>query len=198
MFTTHGVLHRDVSYGNIMLLPSPKDGMLIDFDLAICANRSSVSAHHRTGTIEFMAVDLLVGADDVIHSPRHDIESFFYVLLLLAIRYSRASDGKMQARKEKYRDGIFLENEMMRLGEDAMLHFGILRMGLMDTQKRFCSMVLPTLDKDARDKLGQLFVEWRRLLFPPEELEDKQLTEQQLYAAVLKMLETAIERLQGA
>jgi len=196
MFTTHGVLHRDVSYGNIMLLPSPKDGMLIDFDLAISANRSSVSAHHRTGTIEFMAVDLLEGAD-VIHSPRHDIESFFYVLLLLAIRYSRASDGKLQARKEKYRDSIFLENEMMKLGKDAMLHFGTLRAGLMITHKRFCAKVLPTLDRDARDKLGQLFVEWRGLLFP-EISEDKQLTEQQLYAAVLKMLETAIERLQGA
>ena len=196
MFTTHGVLHRDVSYGNIMLLPSPKDGMLIDFDLAISANRSSVSAHHRTGTIEFMAVDLLVGAD-VIHSPRQDIESFLYVLLLLAIRYSRASDGKLQARKEKYRDGIFLENEMMKLGKDAMLHFGTLRAGLMVTHKLFCQLVLPTLDKDARDKLGQLFVEWRGLLFP-EVSEDKQLTEQQLYAAVLKMLETAIERLQGA
>jgi len=179
-----------------MLLPSPKDGMLIDFDLAISANRSSVSAHHRTGTIEFMAVDLLVGAD-VIHSPRQDIESFLYVLLLLAIRYSRASDGKLQARKEKYRDGIFLENEMMKLGKDAMLHFGTLRAGLMVTHKLFCQLVLPTLDKDARDKLGQLFVEWRGLLFP-EVSEDKQLTEQQLYAAVLKMLETAIERLQGA
>jgi len=197
MFTTHGVLHRDVSYGNIMLLPSPKDGMLIDFDLAISANRSSVSAHHRTGTVEFVALDLLQGRN-VVHGPRHDIESFLYVLLMLAIRYSRGGDGKMRERKEKYRDSIFLEDEMMRLGEDAMLHFGTLRAGLMVTHKWFCELVLPTLDKDARDKLGQLFVEWRRLLFPPEESEDEQLTEQQLYAAVLKMLETAIERLQGA
>ena len=197
MFTTHGVLHRDVSYGNIMLLPSPKDGMLIDFDLAIAANRSSVSAHRRTGTIEFMAVELLLG-DDVVHGPRHDIESFLYVLLMIAIRYSRGGDGKMRERKETYRDGIFLEDAMMRLGENAMYHFGSIREGLMTSHKLFCRRVLPTLDKDARDKLGQLFVEWRRLLFQPEESEDEQLTERQLYAAVLKMLETAIERLQVA
>ena len=163
----------------------------------VSANRLSVSAYHRTVTIEFMALDLLQGRN-VVHGPRHDIESFLYVLLMLAIRYSHGGDGKMRERKEKYRDSIFLEDEMMRLGEDAMLHFGTLRRGLMNTHKEFCEFVLPTLDKDARDKLGQLLVEWRRLLFPPEESEDEQLTERQLYAAVLKMLETEIERLQVA
>ncbi|KAL1957251.1 hypothetical protein VTO42DRAFT_6157 [Malbranchea cinnamomea] len=52
--------------------------MLVDMDLAkeLCSGRSG--ARCRTGTMEFMAVEVLLNID---HTYRHDLESFFYVLL---------------------------------------------------------------------------------------------------------------------
>jgi len=81
MYTNHSVLHRDVSYGNILLLPAPAHGVLIDFDLAISIDHSGHSARHRTGTFDLI--------ENTNHTARHDLESFFYVLLWIAIRYSR-------------------------------------------------------------------------------------------------------------
>ncbi|KAF8241215.1 hypothetical protein K440DRAFT_665410 [Wilcoxina mikolae CBS 423.85] len=50
----HGILHRDVSSNNILLLPSTTSsghGFLIDLDLAVFLNRTAVSGtRHRTGT----------------------------------------------------------------------------------------------------------------------------------------------------
>jgi len=106
MYTNHSVLHRDVSYGNILLLPAPAHGVLIDFDLAISIDHSGHSARHRTGTFDFMAADILIGNTN--HTARHDLESFFYVLLWIAIRYSRY-DGKMSTRRSPYEHIIFLE-----------------------------------------------------------------------------------------
>jgi len=50
--------------------------MLIDLDLAI-VNGNRTGAQHQTGTVEFMAIDILLGVE---HTYRHDLESLFYVL----------------------------------------------------------------------------------------------------------------------
>ena len=76
------ILHRDISLHNIMITESvhqkegdPK-GFLIDLDMASKAGSESNSgARHRTGTFEFMAIEVLEG--DGRHSYRHDLESFF-------------------------------------------------------------------------------------------------------------------------
>ncbi|TGZ76154.1 hypothetical protein EX30DRAFT_292827, partial [Ascodesmis nigricans] len=74
-----GILHRDVSVNIIMISSSSTGGYLIDLDFAVLLSRQSASgAPHRTGTPEFMAIDVLVGRS---HAPRHDLESFFYVLI---------------------------------------------------------------------------------------------------------------------
>ncbi|KAI9763725.1 MAG: hypothetical protein M1840_009122 [Geoglossum simile] len=76
------ILHRDVSKNNIIITDAEKpedlSGMLIDLDLAKELGSGLSGARHRTGTMEFMAIEVLeCGA----HTYRHDLESFFYVFL---------------------------------------------------------------------------------------------------------------------
>ncbi|TWU77787.1 hypothetical protein ED733_008720 [Metarhizium rileyi] len=55
-------------------------GMLIDLDLAKERDSKPSGARNQTGTMQFMAIQVLRGAD---HTYRHDLESFFHVLLWL-------------------------------------------------------------------------------------------------------------------
>ena len=74
------ILHRDISENNIIVTDVKGEGdprgMLIDLDLAKELNSSPSGARHRTGTMEFMAIEVLEGRA---HTYRHDLESFFYV-----------------------------------------------------------------------------------------------------------------------
>lgn len=86
-----GILHRDISIFNIMLSlhpstrPDGKRGFLIDLDMAIeTACLTPSAAPHRTGTREFMAIEVLNG-DAPTHTYRHDIESFFYVFVWICV-----------------------------------------------------------------------------------------------------------------
>jgi hypothetical protein len=64
---------------------APK-GFLINMDLAkLVGSRSPSGAPNRTGTMEFMAIEVLRGAAP--HSWRHDLESFFYVLIWVCVIY---------------------------------------------------------------------------------------------------------------
>jgi Fungal protein kinase len=81
-------LHRDISENNIIIIEAatkgdPK-GMLIDLDLAKELDSMSRGASHRTGTMQFMAIEVLQGKG---HTYRHDLESFFYVFIWMCIRY---------------------------------------------------------------------------------------------------------------
>jgi hypothetical protein len=81
------ILHRDISENNI-IITDPKEadgftGMLIDEDLAKEIGSGRSGARHQTGTMEFMAIQVL---QRVAHTYRHDLESFFYVLLWICAR----------------------------------------------------------------------------------------------------------------
>ncbi|TVY14769.1 hypothetical protein LARI1_G008252 [Lachnellula arida] len=72
------ILHRDISENNIIITEAatkgdPK-GMLIDLDLAKEVDSLPSGASHRTGTMQFMAIEVLQGKG---HTYRHDLESFF-------------------------------------------------------------------------------------------------------------------------
>ncbi|KAH9884204.1 hypothetical protein C8Q73DRAFT_796322 [Cubamyces lactineus] len=117
-----GILHRDVSSGNILIVDKPRPdqpcaGVLHDFDY------SSITAHvprsptaaddtsnppklyrlrleqdktadhighkERTGTYYFFAIDLLdPEIRSPIHQARHDLESFYWVLLWIVLRHT--------------------------------------------------------------------------------------------------------------
>ncbi|KAJ3988149.1 protein kinase [Lentinula detonsa] len=86
-----GILHRDLSSGNIMF--RRKDGkiygVLNDFDLSSRVQNmdKGPTSNHRTGTRPFMSIDLLNPKWEGGHLYRHDIESLFYIMLCLACRY---------------------------------------------------------------------------------------------------------------
>ncbi|KAI1191807.1 serine/threonine-protein kinase Sgk2 [Nemania serpens] len=86
LYETGNILHRNVSSNNIIITKPETaggfNGMLIDLDLAI---GGPSGAQHQAGTVQFMAVEVLRKTD---HTYRHDLESFFYVLLWMCARQS--------------------------------------------------------------------------------------------------------------
>ncbi|KAK3946530.1 kinase-like domain-containing protein [Pseudoneurospora amorphoporcata] len=82
LYVTGKILHRDISPNNIIITdPETADGfkgMLIDLDMAKAQNSSPSGARQITGTIQFIAIEVL---RNINHTYRHDLESFFYVLL---------------------------------------------------------------------------------------------------------------------
>ncbi|KAG2052904.1 hypothetical protein BDR06DRAFT_914512, partial [Suillus hirtellus] len=86
-----GVLHRDVSPSNLMVyrLRGQYIGVLNDYDLS-SFNRDGPRGLERTGTVPFMAADLLTPdgvAGKVEHLYAHDAESLIWVLTWVCLRY---------------------------------------------------------------------------------------------------------------
>lgn len=88
LYLRGNILHRDVSENNIIITDPDKadgdSGMLIDLDLAKEVGSGRSGARHQTGTMEFMAIEVLLNID---HTYRHDLESFFYVLIWQCARH---------------------------------------------------------------------------------------------------------------
>ncbi|KAH7921106.1 hypothetical protein BV22DRAFT_1198444 [Leucogyrophana mollusca] len=81
-----GILHRDISVGNIILKNDGTGGLLIDWDLCKPLNKESRRRHDRTGTWQFMAAALLQNPQKL-HELQDDLESFLHVLTWSTIRY---------------------------------------------------------------------------------------------------------------
>ncbi|KAG2096079.1 uncharacterized protein F5147DRAFT_763590 [Suillus discolor] len=84
-----GVYHRDVSPGNLMWYwkDGRRIGVLNDYDLSSLANDRGPRGNECTGTVPFMALDLLSAKGqqgEVKHLYRHDLESFTQGILLPA------------------------------------------------------------------------------------------------------------------
>lgn len=79
-----GILHHNISGITIIItgaaMTNGLTSMLIDLHLAKAAG---VGAWHQTVTMEFMAIQMF---QRVAHIYRHDLESFFYVLLWICAR----------------------------------------------------------------------------------------------------------------
>ncbi|KAF9647680.1 hypothetical protein BDM02DRAFT_2526506 [Thelephora ganbajun] len=86
----NGIHHGDISFNNLMYYVTPQTnaprGVLNDYDLASWAGKETVN-NGRTGTIPFMALDLLNGGLEacVPRLYRHDAESFTWVLAYLSV-----------------------------------------------------------------------------------------------------------------
>ncbi|KAI8945573.1 hypothetical protein F4801DRAFT_594026 [Xylaria longipes] len=89
LYMTGNILQGDISPNNIIITePETADGfkgMLIDLDMAKVRDSGPSGARHQIGTMQFMAVEVLRAAD---HTYRHDLQSFFYVLLWMCARQS--------------------------------------------------------------------------------------------------------------
>ncbi|KAJ7084022.1 hypothetical protein B0H15DRAFT_932224 [Mycena belliarum] len=78
-----------------------RQGLLIDLDYALVleqdGERGPTAAGHRTGTLPFMAIDVLTEGDQLpVHEPRHDLESFLYVLIWICVHYAGPGNVERQ------------------------------------------------------------------------------------------------------
>ncbi|KAI9783266.1 MAG: hypothetical protein M1839_004106 [Geoglossum umbratile] len=114
------ILHRDVSVNNVTITNAENEedprGMLIDLDLAKELGSGPSGARHRTGTMEFMAIEVLKGKA---HTYRHDLESFFYVFLWVIIRYGQETDNNLptKSRLQGWYTGTYDEIARNKTGD---------------------------------------------------------------------------------
>ncbi|KAJ4489792.1 hypothetical protein C8R41DRAFT_382486 [Lentinula lateritia] len=90
------ILHRDISIGNIMVREKDRQkyGVLIDWDLVIWFDerKEGSTSKFRTGTKPYMAHEQHSSDWQGPHRFRHDLESVFYVILLLVSLYSSPTE----------------------------------------------------------------------------------------------------------
>ncbi|EEH33097.1 hypothetical protein PAAG_04150 [Paracoccidioides lutzii Pb01] len=111
LYLNGSILHRDISENNIIITDPEKadghSGMLIDLDLAKEVGSGRSGARHQTGTMEFMAIEVLLNID---HTYRHDLESFFYVLIWQCARHGWEKLNALQRQGlDRPKDSILRE-----------------------------------------------------------------------------------------
>ena len=176
-----GILHRDISIGNILLTETEDDGFLIDLDLAIKVKDHEPSgAPSRTGTRVFMSIRALLGDH---HIFMHDLESFFWVFFWICVHYEGPEkDGKMRQQ----RDTIYEEWNYESPDKLATLKSGTISSQIFESVDKhvtkYCTPLLPCLK------------ELHGVVFPggvPRRQEDKRLYEEmiQIFERAKKTLE---------
>ncbi|KAJ3992334.1 protein kinase [Lentinula boryana] len=103
LYECAGILHRDLSSGNIMFRRKHGKiyGVLNDFGLSSHVQDTDLISH-RAGTQPFMSVDLLNSNWEGGHLYRHDLESLFFVMLCLACRYDAPGVPATEPRPYSY------------------------------------------------------------------------------------------------
>jgi len=114
-----GILQRDLSLSNIMyriirqknrkgVFEEKIYGVLTDFDLASWRDDLkkdfTQTSQQRTGTPPYMAYGLLDGSEPL-HLYRHDLESLFYIMLILATHYEIKTPEEGDKGGIRLRDG---------------------------------------------------------------------------------------------
>ena len=124
---------------NIMyrMIEGTAHGVLTDYDLsswtASLTLDYSKTSQQRTGTPPFMAYGLLDGRD-AIHLYRHDVESLFYIMLILATHYEFEAPKRKKGRRVQIRPG---EGVRTRQGGGVRPQQGIrIRLGLKELPYR--------------------------------------------------------------
>ncbi|KAG8986843.1 hypothetical protein FRB95_003178 [Tulasnella sp. JGI-2019a] len=129
---TAGILHRDISFGNLLIHEHKERmrGCVIDLGLAVFINEEGLAAndagprhHHLTGTLPFIATDLL-GEYRPDHQWCHDIESLFWVLLWTCLKSSHADDKRAQrmlAALETHDSGILESHKIATLSKFRLI-----------------------------------------------------------------------------
>ncbi|KAF8877712.1 hypothetical protein BD779DRAFT_1803889 [Infundibulicybe gibba] len=130
------VLHGDLSLNNIMYRRDHNGkiyGVLNDYDLARCGRPTGPRSMQKTGTKQFMAVDLLDPDESClpIHLYRHDLESLFYVILFHLCKHSKEGERSVPFLE------AWLEIPQYQLFHVKMVFFNKAKISLPSVQKDF-------------------------------------------------------------
>ncbi|KAK3948273.1 hypothetical protein QBC32DRAFT_63046 [Pseudoneurospora amorphoporcata] len=191
LYVTGKILHRDISPNNIIITdPEIADGfkgMLIDLDMAKAQNSGPSGARQITGTIQFMAIEVLRNID---HTYRHDLESFFYVLLWMCGRQSWHNG--FSGNKKAPQESVFQRWEIGSFSQIAMNKEGDMYVsGLERIMSEF---------PEKLDKVNPLCMRIRKILFPYDEegrifLGTPPGDENHLYESIIAAYNEAISKL---
>ncbi|KAF8954455.1 hypothetical protein BDZ97DRAFT_1865056 [Flammula alnicola] len=118
---------KDISSASPPIEEQETIGVLNDLDLGMEVNDKGeppLSAnHHRTGTFPFMARDLLKPKLDIPHHLyRHDLESFFYILIWAATHYD--FNNQVQPIKPTPKILRFWADETHAYDHKVLLYYG--------------------------------------------------------------------------
>ena len=135
-----GILHRDISIGNIMLRENEDDGFLIDADLGIRTGSDRASgAPGKTGTKAFMAIGALL---DEPHSFMHDLESFFWVPFWICIHWNGPGQERRKGKEfEDWNTKPIKELAKLKMGLVSKRIFGTVE----DSFTAYCKPLFPCL-----------------------------------------------------
>ncbi|KAK3347631.1 kinase-like domain-containing protein, partial [Neurospora tetraspora] len=157
LFVTGNILHRDISPNNIITTdPETADGfkgMLIDLDMAKARNSGPSGARQITGTIQFMAIEVL---RNINHTYRHDLESFFYVLLWMCVRQSW-SNGFSRKNEKAPKESFLQRWEVGSFSQIALNKQGDISGGFEEILKEF---------PESLNIVKSLCQKIRKILFP--------------------------------
>ena len=192
LYVDGNILHRDISSNNI-IITEPETaggfkGMLIDPDLAKVRDSGPSGARHQTGTIQFMAVEVLLRAD---HTYRHDLESFFYVLLWMCARQSWRNEFARR-REEPPQESLLRRREIGSFKSTAADKSGDMAMrGIRAIMGEF---------PEALNAVKPLCLRIRKTLFPLDQDEEIMFgtprgEPDQLYRSMIEAFDDAINAL---
>ncbi|SZF03900.1 unnamed protein product [Blumeria hordei] len=165
LMTDTKILHRDISANNIIMTGSEasKDwkGYVIDLDPAVLLTdgKSQEKRQAMTGTMEFMALEVLKGSCEttgavVEHSYRHDLESFFYVLLWQCLSCGW-KDGKNPNKEYLSKGYTGTAKEIFDFKNTEI------------ESSHFVNQLLPRFSEKFKS-IWDLALEWRHILFLPQ------------------------------
>ncbi|KAH9174771.1 hypothetical protein EDB89DRAFT_2143297 [Lactarius sanguifluus] len=161
-----GILHRDVSAGNI-LITEERSGILIDWDLSkkvVKGGSGKQRQHSRTGTWQFMSIARLRNPSMRPHAVSDDLESFFWVLLYMIVKCR--SVGKINLSQEM--QNVFDQSDDM--DDDGIIRGGggklcCLRQGVLG--RKAVDYLVKTPCKVIIEELRSLFNNLYRHIEPP-------------------------------
>ncbi|KAK2613127.1 hypothetical protein N8I77_000056 [Diaporthe amygdali] len=163
------ILHRDINPSNI-IIPSygpnrdaadTARGVLIDFDMAKEVSEPE-EPHQAVGTYIFQAIGVLQAyLPDNPHTYRHDLESFFYTFLFLAVTPRPVPEGENQLQLPT--SSVLREWTKGRLFDKANR-----KIQDMETAEEFSRRIIAEFTPEFQ-KLGALAEKLRAILFPVNE-----------------------------
>ncbi len=187
LYLMSNILHRNISENNIIITDSKKandfTSMLIDLNLVKKIDSERSNARHQTDIMKFMMIQVL---RNVSHIYRHDLESFFYVLLWICNRRAwNIFESWFEERLKQSRLTKWYIDSYDDIADAKVGHMHV------DEFKDILKKFLQTLDC-----IKSLCEEIREILFSltkDEELNiETQSNSEKLYESIIKIFNEAI------